>query len=124
MEVHLLDRDAGRDEIARLDILVEPFEAVAQPVRHRGAAVGGKPGHLRETRDRQDAWHDRRVDTRRGTSVTEIQEDVGVEEELRDRAARSRVDLALEVVEIRLGAGGVMLPNHAPLIIDYDYTIA
>ena len=46
----------------------------------------------------------RRVDTRGRAAIAEAQEQVGVVEELRDRARRAGVDLALELVEVELGA--------------------
>src|SRR3954467_14643977 len=43
--VHLLDRDCGRNQLARLRIFLETVEAVLEPFRDRRAAT------LRETRD-------------------------------------------------------------------------
>ena len=68
----------------------------------RGAAARREAQHLREAGDRQDARDDRRGDARGGAAIAKAQERVRVVEELRDRAARARVDLALEVVEVRL----------------------
>src|SRR6187399_1619960 len=63
--VHLLDGHRGGDQLARVGVVLEAIEAMLQPLGDRGAATLGKPGDLREARDRQDSRHDGRVDTTR-----------------------------------------------------------
>ena len=77
-----------------------PAKRSLQPRRHGGAAARGEALQLRETRDRQDARHDRRLDAGRRGQVAKAQEHVHVEEELRDRARCAGVQLALQIVEI------------------------
>ena len=102
--VHLLDRHRRGDELARLGIVFETVETVLQPVRDRRAATFGETRDLRESRDRQDTRHDRHDDSLGRAGIAETQEQFGVVEELRDRARRARIDLALEIVEVEFGA--------------------
>src|SRR6185295_12495163 len=102
--VHLLDRHGGRDHLAGLGVVLEPVEAMLEPLRDGRAATLGEARDLREARDRQDAGHDGRMDAARRALVTEAQEHLRVVEELRDGARSTRIDLALQVVEIELGA--------------------
>src|SRR3954468_16995566 len=85
-QVHLLDGHCGRDHLARLGVVLEPVEAVLEPVRDARAAALGEARDLREARDRQDARHDGRVDAARRALVAKAQEHLRVVEELRDGA--------------------------------------
>ena len=64
----------------------------------------GEFGHLRETRYRQDARDDRRVDAGGDTTIAEAQEQPGIEEELGDRSRCPCVELSLQVFEVELRA--------------------
>jgi hypothetical protein len=55
----------------------------------------------------QDARQHRRIDPRRRQLVAEAEERFGFEEELADRARGAGIELALEVVDIRLDAGRI-----------------
>ena len=61
----LLGGERGRDETARIRIIVEPLEMRRHPGRDRGAARRGHALQLREIGDRQDPRHDRHLDRRR-----------------------------------------------------------
>src|SRR5688572_30017998 len=102
--VHLLDGHRRGDQLARFGIVLEPVEAVLQPVRDRGAAALGELRDLRETRDGQDARHDGRVDAARRATIAKAQEQIGVVEELRDGARSAGVDLAFQIAEIEFEA--------------------
>src|SRR3984893_9495491 len=74
------------------------------PIRDRGAAGGGHLLQLGEIGDREDAWHDRYPDAGGVRAIAEAKEQIDIEEELSDRAAGASVELALQVVEVVLGA--------------------
>src|SRR5512145_1613392 len=98
--LHLIDRDTRGDQPPRIGVVVEPVEAFDEPRRNARTATLSKAEQLREARDRQDARHDLRGHAARRALVAETQEDVGVEEELRDRARRAGVDLGAQIVEV------------------------
>src|SRR5258707_8306739 len=56
--LHLAGRDGGRDQLARVRILVEPLELLREPRRHAGAGAPGEIGSLFEILHRQNAGHD------------------------------------------------------------------
>src|SRR4051812_33112876 len=71
--VHLFDGHGGRNQLARLGIVLESIEAMLQPLGNGRAAARREPGDLRETGDRQDARHDRCVDAARRAAIAEAQ---------------------------------------------------
>src|SRR3954467_4615277 len=91
----LLGRERCRDEPARLRIIIESFEMRPHPGRDRGTARRGHALQLREIRDRQYPRHDRHLDTSGAGAVSEAQEHIDVEKELRDRAAGAGIELRL-----------------------------
>src|ERR1700722_2553689 len=100
--LHLVDRNAGGDHAARLRIIVKSIEALAQPRGYAGSAALSEPRYLGEARDGEDPGNDSGCDARGCAAVTEAQERGGVVEKLRDGAAGAGVDLALEILQIRL----------------------
>src|ERR1700689_5692171 len=98
--LHLLDRNGRGNHATRIGIVLEPVKAQPQPVRYRGAAALGKAQHVREACDRQNSWHQARLDTGGGTTAAKAQVHGGVEEELRNRAVGARVELGLEIVQV------------------------
>lgn len=103
---HLLGADGGRNEPAGRDIVLQPLEAVGQPLRHAGAGLAGEVGGLLEVLDRHDARQDRDLDAP-GADLVEIAEiDIVIEEELGDRPRRAGIDLLLERIDIGIERGG------------------
>ena len=100
----LLGGQRGGDQPAGVGIVVEAVEMRAHPGRDRGAAGRRHALQLGEIGDRQDAGDDRHLDAGRAGAVAEAQEHVGVEKELRDRAAGAGVELGLQIVEVVAGA--------------------
>src|SRR3546814_8623625 len=98
-------RHRGRDELARRGTVVEPVEQAAEPTGHCRPAHRRHALRLREIRHRQDSGHELRVETRGGRSVPETEEGFRLEAELRDGAARPRVELALQIVDIACRGG-------------------
>src|ERR1700747_1742978 len=72
----------------------------AHPGWDRGAAGRRHALQLRKIGDRQDAGNDRYLDACRADAIAKTQEHVGVEKELRDRAAGAGVELSLQIIEI------------------------
>src|SRR5947209_4849615 len=60
--LHLACRDGGGNQLARLGVVVEAFELVRQPSRHRGARACHEGARLLEIVHRHDAGHDRNFD--------------------------------------------------------------
>src|SRR6202020_3339826 len=87
---HLLGGDRGGDQLARRRIVVEPGEAMRQPVGYRGAGAGGEVSRLIEVLHWQNAGHDRDADSAFANllEITEIE--IVLEEELGDGAAPAR----------------------------------
>src|SRR3954464_15886681 len=56
--LHLARSNRRGYELARLGVVVEPFELVGQPGRHRGAGTGYEIAGLLEIVHRHDAGHD------------------------------------------------------------------
>src|SRR6185312_17362616 len=71
--VHLACGHCCGDELARVGVVVEAFELVRQPGRHRRARPGHEVPRLLEIVHRHDAWHDRNIDAA-GAHAIEIAE--------------------------------------------------
>src|SRR3546814_4086537 len=69
-----------------------------------------------------DAGNDRHVDAGGGRAVDEAEEHVGVEEELGNRPGGPGIDLALQIVEVDDGVGGLWV--HLGIGGDADLEIA
>src|ERR1700741_4896545 len=80
----LLGGERGRNETARVRVVVEPFEMRPHPGRNRGAARRSHALQLREIRHRQNPGHNWYPDPRSTGAVAETQEYVDIEKELRD----------------------------------------
>jgi hypothetical protein len=74
------------------------------PDRDRCAAGRAELLHLGEVGDRENARHDRNGDPRRRRPIAKAQKEIDVEKVLGDRADGPGIDLALQVVDIVLGA--------------------
>ena len=83
------------------------LEGVVNHWRDMGAAHGGELACPTPVFDRQDAWQDGRGDPGGDAGVAEAEEGFRLKEELGDGGMGTRVDLALEVVDICLGVGGI-----------------
>ena len=83
----LLGGDRGGHEVARLLVVIQAFESVAEPVRHAGAGFGSKASHLLEIMDGDDAGHDGDGDAAIAHAVEIAEEHLVVEEELGDGAS-------------------------------------
>src|SRR5258705_775380 len=92
--------DGGGHQLAGLGIVVETFELVREPVRHRGAGTGDKIAGLLEIVHRHDAGHDRNRDAAGANPVEIAKVEVVVEEHLRNRARSTRIDLGLDHVDV------------------------
>src|SRR5213079_2691508 len=90
------------DELARGRQLIEAFEQLVEPDGERRAAALRKAPGRRDVRYGQDARYDFDVHACLGDLIAEVQEAIGGEEELGDRAVRTGIDLALQIIEIRL----------------------
>src|SRR5690348_96708 len=104
-----LRRDRCSDQLARRGKIVEPFEQAVQPIRNARAAGPGEAARLRDIRDRKNSRHDLDVHARSRDGILETKETIRREEELRNRPVRPGVDLALEIVEVRLPGAGVRM---------------
>ena len=100
----LLGGERGGDQAARVGIVVEPVEMRRHPGRDRGAAGRAELLNLGEIGDRQDARHDRHRDPGRRGAVAKSQKEIDIEKVLGDRPVGAGIDLALEIVEVVLGA--------------------
>jgi len=100
--LYLFYGDARSDQSSRLGVIFQPVKSLHQPLRNGGPAALGKPQHLRKASDRQNPRNDGHIDPRTLASIAKTQIDVGVVEELRDRARSPSVDLAFEVIEVFL----------------------
>src|SRR5262249_41026919 len=87
---HLLSGNGGRNEIARLLVVVEALESMAEPFRDARAGLGGKARDLLEIMDGNETRNDGNIDPARSHAVEEAEIDLVVEKELRDRARRPR----------------------------------
>src|SRR4029453_18046150 len=98
--LHLAGGNGGGDELAGLGVIVEPFELVRQPCRHRRAGAGHEAARLLEIVHRHDAGHDRNIDAV-GTHAIKVAEvEIIIEEHLRDGARSAGIDLGLQRVDI------------------------
>src|SRR5690606_6069333 len=88
-------------ERVRFGILLEALEALGQPRGDRGATARGEPGYLLEAVNGLDARNDRRRNPRGPRALDEAEVICIVEEHLRDGARRARIELALEIVDVR-----------------------
>src|SRR5690606_37516651 len=75
-------------------------EQLVHPVGNHGAAGFGETARAGEAHDRQDARHDRNAYSRANGEVTESQEVVAVEEELRDGPGGAGILLGLERLDV------------------------
>ena len=103
--LHLIDRDGGGNISRRVSASSSSpakrctsQSGMCAPQRSTNFRICGEP------RDRKNARHDARSDSRGRARVPEPQIRVVVVEELRDRASRARVDLAFQVIEIEARA--------------------
>jgi hypothetical protein len=83
---HLVGRDGDGDELARLDVVLEPVEHRRHAAGHGRARHRRELRHLREVRHRHDPRDDGQGDPRFAGAIDESQVGPVVEEELRDRA--------------------------------------
>src|SRR6056297_3479334 len=97
-------RAMGRREKLRPVVADRGVEIADQFLGNAGATALGEAAHAFPVLDRQNARDDRSVDAGRRAGVTKPEERLGLEEELRDRRGCTRVDLALEPVDIRPGS--------------------
>src|SRR5262245_28737236 len=101
---HLFGGDGGGNEIARLLVVLQSYESMAEPVRHMRARFSSEARDLLEIVDGNDAGHDGNVDAAGADAIEVTVEQFVLEEELRDRGRRTRVDLGLEHVDIGIDA--------------------
>src|SRR6185436_4977303 len=71
--LHLAGRNRSGDQLARLGVVVEAFELVGQPGRHRRACTGDEVPRLFEIMHRHDAGDDRYIDAA-GAHAIEVAE--------------------------------------------------
>ena len=116
----LLGGNRRRHQPVRRRIVVESVEQPRQPVGHAGAALGAELGDGGEFHHRHDARNDRRLDSRGARAVEKPQEHVRAKEELRDRAGRAGVELALEIVEVESGARRVGMDFRVSRDVDFE----
>src|SRR3954447_11661457 len=83
----LLSGERGRDETARLRVIVESLEMRPHPGRDRGSTSHSHTFQLRKIRDRKNPRHNRHPDPGGAGAVAEAQEHVNIEKELGNRAA-------------------------------------
>src|SRR6266545_6766660 len=91
--LHLAGGDSCRHQLARLGVVVEPFELVGEPARHRGARPRHEVPRLLEIVHRHDAGHDRNIDAAGADAIEVTEVQVVIEKHLRDSARRAGVDL-------------------------------
>src|SRR5262245_35501934 len=101
---YLVGGDGGGNEVARLLVVLQSLESVAEPVRHMRARLGGETRDLLEIVDGNDAGHDGNVDAAGANAIEVAIEQFVLEEELRDRGGGAGVDLGLEHVDIGVDA--------------------
>ncbi len=102
----LFDGNRSRNHAPRVWVVIEAVETIHEPFRNGSAAALRHPEHLRKARDRQNAGHDRCRDARGDTAIPEAQEHIGIEEKLRDRAIRARIDLRFQILKLEGFARG------------------
>lgn len=72
-------RDGGGNKLARLRLIIQPFEQPVHPRWNRGTALGGEFSRLRDIGNRKDAGHDLGLNAGRSGAVAEAQEGVARE---------------------------------------------
>src|SRR5690625_3278551 len=97
--IALLGSDGDREKVM---LLLGSRIAIGayHPVGDGGSAAGGETAHAAEILDGQNPGADRNRDPGRRAGVAKTIEDLVVEEELRDCADGTGVDLALEIFDI------------------------
>src|SRR4029450_9120666 len=93
---HLLGGDGSGNEVARLLVVLQSLESVAEPVRHVRARFGGEARDLFEIVDRNDAGHDGNIDAAAADAIEVTVEKLVLEEKLRNRGRGAGADLGLE----------------------------
>src|SRR5437588_4237218 len=93
---HLLGRDCRGNELAGGGVVVEPLEALGEPVRYRGAAARREIFCLLEILHRQDARHDRDKYAAGAHPVEIAEVEIVLEKKLSHCAGRAGIDLGLE----------------------------
>src|SRR5262245_11819585 len=101
---HLFGGDGSGNEIARLLVVLQSLESMAEPVRHMRARFGGEARDLLEIVDGNDAGHDGNVDTAGADAIEVTVEQFVLEEELRDRGRGAGIDLGFEHIDIGVDA--------------------
>src|SRR4051812_20635812 len=122
--LHLAGRDGGSNQLARLGVVVEAFELVRQPRRHRGAGAGDEAARLLEIVHRHDAGHDGYIDAAGADAVEVTEVEVVVEEHLGDGARGARIDLGLEHIDVGVEAGTLRMLLRIGRHRDLDIGIA
>ena len=107
-QVGALQRRVGDAEVGHRARVVDAHVELGDQVGrdHRAAHLRDAPD-LAVVGDRHDPRHDRHVDADLARPRHEVVVEGVVEEQLRDQEARARVDLLLEVAQVRLGRLGV-----------------
>src|SRR6202453_1625188 len=108
--LHLFYRHIRGNHAPRLRIVIQPIEALTQPRRHGGAAALGKAQQLGKARDRQYSRHQARANSGGLAPIAVTQENIRIEEELRNRPAGTRIHLAFQVLQIGIDAAGFGMP--------------
>ncbi|MGY4367588.1 hypothetical protein ACVW1A_003653 [Bradyrhizobium sp. LB1.3] len=98
--LHLAGRDGGCHQLAGLGVVVEALELRGEPIRHGGAGAGDEGSRLLEIVHGHDARHNRDVDAAGADAVEIAEVEIVIEEHLRDRSGRTRIDLGLQRVDI------------------------
>src|SRR5262245_2347835 len=101
---HLFGGDGSGNEVARLRVVLQSLESMAEPVRHMRARFCGEARDLLEIVDGNDAGHDGNVDVAGADAIEVTVKQFVLEEELRDRGRGAGVDLGLEHVDIGVDA--------------------
>ena len=99
--LHLARRDGGGNQLARLGVVIETLEFRREPVGHTGPGTFGEIAGLLEVLHRQNAGHDRNLNAARPHAIKEAEIKIVIEEELRDGARCTGVDLGFEDVRYR-----------------------
>src|SRR5262249_14874261 len=89
----LFGGNSGSNQITGLLILFQAFKSVTEPIGNACSRFLRKTGHLFETMDGNDAWHDGDGDAAIAHAVEIAEEHLVVEEELGDGADGAGVDL-------------------------------
>src|ERR1700731_3068012 len=98
--LHLAGGDGGGHQLAGVGVVVEALELLRQPVRHAGAGAGDEGARLLEIVHRHDAGHDRNGDAARFDTVEIAKVEVVVEDNLRNGAGGTGIDLGREDIDV------------------------